>query len=299
MDWGKLKARFVENKTTVLCAAAALLCIVIYLLYGHIHQSQLNEASLNDKHARLANCFSTDILSFDENCIEQAISSGFETSDRASTLIAQQDMAKWSALMLVVTSVGVIFVALTLNETKNASAAAIRAVSEAKSANEGFQLSSERELRAYAHFLKLHINPPGPGGGVEIDVHWKNYGKTPTKQGGVKCSIAVFNREPTINDISFKNDVPLALQDIPPNEEIKTKGPTLGFEDHFKLKHGLTRVFVYGFFEYFDAISASPNKHRSEFLCEVTYADRDHKYLFSRLQFHNGWDESSSRGPLT
>lgn len=58
-------------------------------------------------------------------------------------LRAQQDMARWAFLLLLVTTVGVIYVARTLNATKKASEAAQTAADATVKANEGFAESSQ------------------------------------------------------------------------------------------------------------------------------------------------------------
>lgn len=71
-------------------------------------------------------------------------------------LKAQQDMAEWAyaaqwaaVIGSIITGVGVIYVALTLYETRNAAAAANKAADAAIKANEGFALASKQQLTAY------------------------------------------------------------------------------------------------------------------------------------------------------
>lgn len=71
-------------------------------------------------------------------------------------LKAQQDVAEWaysslwiSVLGVALTGTGIVFIALTLNETRKATTAANKAADAAVKANEGFIDSSERQMRAY------------------------------------------------------------------------------------------------------------------------------------------------------
>lgn len=92
----------------------------------------------------------------------------YEKSAEYYDLKAQQEMAEWALVMLLVTSIGVVFVALTLKA--------------AADANEGFKASAEADLRPYVFVAGVRSEKLTDAAGVKcvrLKIGMKNLGRTP------------------------------------------------------------------------------------------------------------------------
>jgi len=133
---------------------AAISCAAVWSVYENVHSNERGHASAAAKYERFAECIASSQSSAAQ-CKTQADQSRYDQSAEAYDLKAQQEMARWAALMLFVTSVGVLFVAATLKT--------------AADANEGFRVSAERQSRAYISVQQFSLleaeatRPPGAG----------------------------------------------------------------------------------------------------------------------------------------
>lgn len=153
--------------------SAILLCLFAWSAYDNAHKYERSRAAASEKQSRYAECFVGDSLIFNSKCIKQVTKPNYDETTNYYDLKAQQDMAKWALLMLVVTSVGVVYVALTLRE--------------AQQTNQSFKLSSQRQLRAYLNvFVTKATRVPLLGvtqfphkTEVKLSIRIKNFGQTP------------------------------------------------------------------------------------------------------------------------
>lgn len=118
-------------------------------------QSNTTEYSYQSQQRIADDCIVLEPIAMAE-CIKSVIESTYEHQRDQDGLTAQRDMAQWAALMniiaaasVVVTTVGVVYVAFTLGEARRTTLAAIRAAKAARSANDLLESFSKRELRAY------------------------------------------------------------------------------------------------------------------------------------------------------
>ena len=103
--------------------------------------------------------------------------------------LAAQEWAAWiSFWMLIVTGIGVVYVALTLNATRQA--------------NIGFKESAERQLRAYVACENVEFDRVS-----ESQIHllpvWKNTGQTPTRNAKYNFNLTILT-----GDLPEKFDFP-------------------------------------------------------------------------------------------
>lgn len=112
-------------------------------------------------------------------CVTKAIKSSDNVRRSELSLVAQQEVADWafwmvviSILTVLVTGAGVYYVALTLVETRRATAAAIDAIDVNRE-------SAQSQLRAYVSVERASIVKFNPDEPVEVRLHIKNTGQTP------------------------------------------------------------------------------------------------------------------------
>lgn len=121
-------------------------------------------------------------------------------------LRAQQDMSEWAFAMFItaaigalITLAGVIYVAMTLHETRRAAEATVEAN---KTARDGFRLASEnaaRELRAYVYIQSLSngvvkngvLEDGAIADGLIPEIRFHNSGKTPAVDAKIDFRLAV------------------------------------------------------------------------------------------------------------
>lgn len=159
-----------------------VLCFVFWLLYGNMHRDERSIAAADQKEISLSKCFSFENWVMDQVCAQKALDAKYDNTTDAYDLKAQQDMAMWALLMFVVTGAGVVFVALTLNETKNATRAALIAANAAVDANDTAREIGHTQLRAYAGITKVtakQIADSPTGEQFLLEVQIKNFGQTP------------------------------------------------------------------------------------------------------------------------
>ena len=160
-------------------------------LYSNQTQKSYNEFNLKtENHAReqlQSECVGIDVSKQSECLSSAALAakySGFPKPD----IQAQLDMAKWALWMvwisgigLLITSIGVIYVAATLSETQRATKAAAQAANQALIANDQFKETSRVQLRAYVGAINVEINKISNG--IHMQICIANSGQTPTRNG--------------------------------------------------------------------------------------------------------------------
>lgn len=208
-----------------------------------------------------------------------------------------------------VTAMGVYFVMLTLEETKQASAAAGTAADAAVKANEGFQLFSSLQSRAYVNLLQIDIKPL-PSGDIHLQPIFKNFGQTPTRQGVLHIASWHGAELPEVPPFGFLDGASAPFPaSLAPGQEMAFDGPTvsarnfasMAFRDH----PGTAKQYflIYGWFEYSDVFDHS-RRHRTEFCNELIISSQFgvpiiYRYRLQRWGPHNGIDGECMKAPQT
>lgn len=169
---------------------AAVSCAAAWCIYESAHHQERRRAAAVAKYEHFAECIASG-ESTPALCKSRAEYFRYDQSAEFYDLKAQQEMAQWAALMLIVTSVGVLFVAATLIT--------------ASDANKVFSISAERQSRAYISihqlsFLEANVSRP-PGAVLRI----LNSGNSPANKVYVWYRIGLRpmeNLEPRQNDFN-------------------------------------------------------------------------------------------------
>jgi hypothetical protein len=132
-----------------------------------VHDTERKNAAAAQKNNSIVECVAS--LGFTKalQCSLEAAETPYQQTEDYYDLKAQQDMAKWALLMLIVTSVGVVYVAQTLNITRQA--------------NERFADAAKMELRAYVAPVNFIIGPIESGKPISFSFETKNFGQTPAR----------------------------------------------------------------------------------------------------------------------
>lgn len=233
-------------------------------------------------------------------------------------LKAQQDMAEWAFAMfwasmagVAITFVGVLYVAATLNETRNATAAAQTAANAAHDANAGFQSASRRELRAYVSHADMVCDPvpmQDEGGritGYNVGILWKNNGTTPGRRVRVKTNVATL-RDQLPPNFEFEDHTPTTTESpslaIGPQCERKAAG-FVPISNLIAVWRKAERLYVWGWVEYSDVFEDAP-RHRTEACFELVILSNPDTPSGFRLdaphwKVFNGADEDCLHQPKT
>lgn len=204
----------------------------------------------------------------------------YEKSSAYYDLKAQQEMAEWALIMLIVTSVGIGFVAMTLKT--------------ASDANEGFRASAEVQLRPYMSFQHIQAIQLVTSA-WSIQAVWKNTGQTPTRQMTMGWGYRVqsddlpddFDYPDTPKKPANEGTISIGAQGV-----VYSNGPVITAQEMKLLVAGKTKVFYWGWIEYHDGFQGSPRR-RSEF-CQrfIIVPDKaELKTGFIAFGPHNGADE--------
>jgi hypothetical protein len=150
-------------------------CLIIWLGYGNTHRTERASAAADQQYKSLVECVAARGLSSLPICVAQSTQANYEHSSDYYDLKAQQDMAKWALLMLVVTSVGVVYVALTLNATTDIGHA---------------------QLRAYLGLTEVKLNVAFDGESYQFNrtIKIKNGGQTPARNVKITSFITLFGK---------------------------------------------------------------------------------------------------------
>lgn len=196
-------------------------------------------------------------------------------------LRAQESMA-WSAFwMLIVTAVGVFFVAGTLH-------AALKA-------NQGFQVSAERQLRAYVHGsvefaeysdTQIHIYPV-----------WTNSGQTPTRRARYGFNLVFQEEELPDNFQYLDRTAGIGAIQVSAGKSSAATGVLAQRADFERALKRQTKLFVWGWIEYNDVFPRT-DRRRTEFAVQFIPAPAG-KSAWLNAGRHNGADDECLKKPRT
>jgi len=192
-----------------------------------------------------------------------------QPDERTATadLKAQQEMADWALAMffatgvgVLVTFAGVIYVAMTLHETRRMSAEAAKATAASETAaaaavaaNTGFVESSKRELRAYVHVAKAEILDVKAGSYPQHLLQIQNAGQTPAYNLQVAIIAAIAVTRPPFDrskaDISSPTVLGPGLIQTQSEKMIQSLNETQASD----IKAGVRELYVFGEITYRDA----------------------------------------------
>lgn len=131
-----------------LAASTALLVVIALYSYKENHEAERIEASKAIRDVALSECVAQGNLISGPICKAMVENAEAENKGSISDLKAQQDMAKWALLMLIVTGAGVIYIAKTLSVSKETLAQATSASDAAWEAVNATKDVGERQIRA-------------------------------------------------------------------------------------------------------------------------------------------------------
>jgi hypothetical protein len=207
----------------IVVALVGALCASIY--WG-VQRAEPDVSRLSTTDAAIvARCDSTSNLPAYLQCRAEVIDS--VRSDWAAEwlLTAAQDQALWTfvgvlitGIALPVTAAGVWYVAHTLAATRRAARAADRAAHAALQANNGFQRSSEQQLRAYLSTVEATVTVP-MGAQPSVSITLKNAGQTPAHDVQVRAAIG-YRLPGRADDWTVPDEIPnSSKRDVGPGVE--------------------------------------------------------------------------------
>jgi hypothetical protein len=175
-------------------------------IYGSDQAKDRHRAANTKREVSIAKCVSLDTFVLDAACAEKALDAIYDDATDAYDLKAQQEMAMWALLMLIVTSAGVYYVIMTLKA--------------ATEANDGFKVSAEKQLRAYLSVTATNIKiSPNMSADfpqkvpVAFHVRVKNHGQTPAHAVRVWANIT-YNALPIPEDFIDRFTEELVFNDV-------------------------------------------------------------------------------------
>jgi len=274
------RIKHLQYRGLIFCVVlAAILCAAVWSVYENVHSNERRHAAATAKYERFTECIASRASSAAQ-CKLQAEQSRYDQSAESYDLKAQQEMARWAALMLVVTSIGVLFVAATLKT--------------ASDANEGFKASAEVQLRPYMSFQHMEVNELVTGA-WSIQAVWKNTGQTPTRQMTLCWGYSV-QADDLPNDFDYPDTPKTSANEgtisVGSQGVIFSNGPVLTAQEVQNFASGKMKVFYWGWIEYNDGFEGSPRR-RTEF-CQrfIVVPDKAQiKTGFITFGPHNGADE--------
>lgn len=215
---------FADYGLIAILPVAFLLCAIAYFSYSNSHEIERNKARAAHVGSAASKCVNSDSWVSFAQCIVEANPAAYEQSAEYHDLKAQQEMAKWALLMLIVTSVGVVYVAATLWEA-NQTAIHAQAMLEQQ------RLADERTLRPYIEVKAL------------ADAHSRtvrflavNVGQTPARDLRIITDLTILrSKEAAISD--SLPEFPFAWRDgsglfIAPSAEASNSTRALTTEEH-------------------------------------------------------------------
>lgn len=158
-----------------------IVVLSLWLPYRHNHGDHREDAARVDAEQAIAACQSGVEGIPDLACVIQYREAVYDKQHTAADLRAQQEMAEWAFLLLLVTTAGVIYVAMTLQATRDA----VRVTREV----------GRDQSRAYVHVDKAELYLGNSSlERPRIILTIRNSGYTPTKQFSV-AGVCVWYRE--------------------------------------------------------------------------------------------------------
>lgn len=196
-----------DSGLAALAASALFVMLLVYAAYNEHHANQRAEATKSYHQQTIASCEDRPDVVSAISCVNEALAAEPTNPYDIYDLEAQQDMAKWAALMFIITGFGVAYVALTLREARATTFAAIRgALASEKGAEAAWETVAAtrdvatRQVRSYVgcESVSYTVYPMrGDGGGfIHIVVVLKNFGQSPAQDCVVTTTLRLEKREP-------------------------------------------------------------------------------------------------------
>ena len=160
-----------QGLSVLIAVAVAFFGLVIWAGYRQDHSDEREYAARDDREQAIASCVGSMEGVADPACVSEAIDAQYHKQHEAADLRAQQEMAEWALLMLFATTAGVVYVALTLETTRQANKAAWAAVKATEDIG-------KKQVRAYLGIESAKIEPMA-GRGCYCFFKLKNYGQSP------------------------------------------------------------------------------------------------------------------------
>lgn len=151
-----------------------LLVLPIWVIYSNIHSAERENASRQQQKTSFIECLDPTLGNVLE-CVPELANAPDEQDAEYYDLKAQQDMAKWALLMFVVTGVGVAYVALTFQASRDT-------LDEAKRVTDETRKTGLVQSRAYIGIDTLKLKNFQVGLVPEIVCKVKNFGQTPASE---------------------------------------------------------------------------------------------------------------------
>lgn len=183
-----------------------------------------------------------------------------KTVREIADLKAQQEMAEWAFWMMlssfaavIVTAVGVVYVALTLKATREAVQEAEVATKAAQDSVEATEKSAVRQLRAYVYVD--HATITNLSGKPKIKVKIKNFGQTPAYSMQHWAAVG-FQPYPLPENLKEPEDfIPAPISDLPPGHDHTSPIPydrLFSNDERESLRTGENGIYVVGRIAYRD-----------------------------------------------
>lgn len=192
--------------TVVIIAVLIYLTAAIWGIGAYYADNRQQADSAADQYRayaeRTVSCDGIDALAERYACLAEVVQAEQQRLYAAANLRTQQDMSSWnfatvwiSLGLLVVTGVGVTYVALTLDEAKAATRAAVKAAEAAENTVLETRRIGEAQVRAYASVYAAEARWDARGFTIEFRV--KNSGLSPTLHTSHKANARLFVSDPS------------------------------------------------------------------------------------------------------
>lgn len=185
-------------------AYALVLFVSIAAIYSYVDQRVYNERTISKKTTERYRNFRdkcSNVLSVEElrSCYKNHIDTGWKTERDQQDLNAQQQMAEWAFLMLIVTAVigslslimtgvGIVLVYLNLKEARIITVQSIRSADAAQNVVDETRIVGRRQVRAYlSGESATYTTEPNY---FTCFLIIKNFGQSPAKKVKVTASVS-------------------------------------------------------------------------------------------------------------
>lgn len=163
----------------LLAGFGALCAVCLWLGYLDSQADQYRYESEEAK--KLAIKFCADRVT-DPTCLSDFLSAYQEQTYSQKDVRAQEQMAIYALLMLVVTGIGVVYVAGTLNATRQTLSEAQRATRAAEEAVEVTRDIGQAQVRAYLTIAKVSFSIPADRSYQTVTITLLNSGQSPARK---------------------------------------------------------------------------------------------------------------------
>lgn len=172
---------------------AALLLIPTWIGYSNVHKTERDLAAVHKSSQNLSECLGPDLSNL-ADCLRNADTEQFDKTLDYYNLKAQQDMAKWALLMLVVTTIGVGYIALTLSATRETLLQAQLTTEAAKESVAETRRVGQAQVRSYLSCTGGAFESDGST--LEIVLDFKNLGQSPGYNITFDCELVQDSENP-------------------------------------------------------------------------------------------------------